>query len=399
MTGAEQFAELLPPFTSQQAVVEANRCLYCFDAPCSSACPTHIDVPRFIKKIATGNIKGSAETILDANILGLSCSRVCPVEILCEGACVMHAHSRNPIEIGRLQRHAMEHFYANGAKRPVTAAGTRFKVACIGAGPASLSCAAELRAHGIAVTVYDRRMRGGGLNTFGVAEYKFRASDSDREVEFIRSLGVEFRYGVEIGVDIPFEELERDYDAIFLGAGLGKAKPLGVQGENLMGVIDALQFIASYKAGQKVWLGRRVVVVGGGNTAIDAAIAAKLLGAEEVTMIYRRGENVMPAFAFEYEHAKREGVRFLWHTHVTRINGGDRVENVICHPAREIECETVIVAAGQVRDGRINADPLTGQTGNPKLFAAGDCVNGGREVVDAVAGGKRAARGIVEWLT
>jgi dihydropyrimidine dehydrogenase (NAD+) subunit PreT len=399
MSAAEQFAELLPPFTSQEAVVEANRCLYCYDAPCSNACPTHIDVPRFIKKITTGNLKGSAETILDANILGLSCSRVCPVEVLCEGACVMHAHSRNPIAIGRLQRHAMEHFYAGGASRPAPSNETRFKVACVGAGPASLSCAAELRAHGIAVTVFDKRARGGGLNTFGVAEYKFRASDSDREVEFIRSLGVDFQYGVEIGVDLTFADLERDYDAIFLGAGLGKARPLGVPGEDLDGVTGALRFIAAYKAGQKVDVGRRVVVVGGGNTAIDAAIAAKLLGAEEVTIIYRRGEHVMPAFAFEYEHAKREGIRFLWHTHVTKINGASHVENVICQPPRELECETLIIAAGQVHDGGITADPLTGQTDKPKYFAAGDCVNGGREVVDAVAGGKRAAKGIVKWLT
>jgi glutamate synthase (NADPH/NADH) small chain len=356
-------------------------------------------VPRFIKKIATGNLNGSADTILDANILGLSCSRVCPVGILCEGACVMHAHSRNPIQIGRLQRHAMEHFYAAGAQRPSPATETNFKVACVGAGPASLACAAELRAHGIAVTVFDRRLRGGGLNTFGVAEYKFRSSHSDREVEFIRSLGVQFRYGAEVGVDISFEELERDYDAIFIGAGLGQARPLGVPGEDLEGVIDALRFIASYKDGQTVKVGRRVVVVGGGNTAIDAAIAAKLLGAEEVTMIYRRGEHVMPAFAFEYEHARREGVRFLWHTHVTRINGSDCVENVICYPAQEVECETVIVAAGQVHEGRIEADPATGQTGRPKYFAGGDCVNGGREVVDAVAGGKRAAKGILKWLT
>jgi dihydropyrimidine dehydrogenase (NAD+) subunit PreT len=399
MSTAEQFAELLPPFTSQEAVVEANRCLYCYDAPCSNACPTHIDVPRFIKKIATGNLKGSAETILDANILGLSCSRVCPVEVLCEGACVMHPHSRNPIAIGRLQRHAMEHFYAKGASRPAPSNETRFKVACVGAGPASLSCAAELRAHGIAVTVFDRRPRGGGLNTFGVAEYKFRASDSDREVAFIRSLGVDFQYGVEIGVDLSFADLERDYDAILLGSGLGKAKTLGVPGEDLDGVTGALRFIAAYKAGQKVDVGRRVVVVGGGNTAIDAAIAAKLLGAEEVTLIYRRGEHVMPAFAFEYEHARREGVRFLWHTHVTKISGASHVENVICRPPLEVECETVIIAAGQVHDGGITADPLTGQTDKPKYFAAGDCVNGGREVVDAVAGGKRAAKGIVKWLT
>ena len=399
MIPAEQFPELHPPFTSQEALVEANRCLFCFDAPCSNACPTHIDVPRFIKKISTGNLTGSADTILNANILGLSCSRVCPVDILCEGACVMHAHSRNPIEIGRLQRHAMEHFYEHGAVRAVPPVDSGLRVACVGAGPASLSCAAELRSHGVAVTIFDRRERGGGLNTFGVAEYKFRSADSDREVEFIRSLGVEFRYGIEIGVDLSFEELEGNFNAIFLGAGLGKARPLGVPGEDLPGVIDALTFIASYKSGKIVKVARRVAVVGGGNTAIDAAIAARLLGAEEVVVIYRRGEDVMPAFAFEYEHARKEGIRFLWHTRVTRINGADHVENVICQPAREIACEMVIVAAGQIHDGQIRVNPLTGQTERPKYFAGGDCVNGGREVVDAVAEGKRAAQGILQWLT
>lgn len=401
--------ELQASFSNQEALVEANRCLYCFDAPCTNACPTHIDVPRFIKKISTGNLDGSAQTILDANILGLSCSRVCPVDILCEGACVMHAHSRKPIEIGRLQRHAMEHFYFNGHRLTPPAQETGFRVACIGAGPASLSCAAHLRQHGVAVTIFDRRPRAGGLNTYGVAEYKFRAADSDKEVDFVRSLGVEFQTGKEVGTDVPVEELEQDYDSIFLGAGLGSAKPLRVPGEDLEGVTDALQFIAAYKTGEHVNPGHRTVVAGGGNTAIDAAIAARLLGAEEVTLVYRRGEEDMPAFAFEYEHAKREGVRFLWHSVITRINGGSRVENVICQPTREIVCDSVIIAIGQTRgplfpgvelqDGKVTVNPTTGQTSNPKYFAGGDCVNGGREVVDAVAEGKRAAKGILQWLT
>jgi dihydropyrimidine dehydrogenase (NAD+) subunit PreT len=401
--------ELHASFSSQEAVVEANRCLYCFDAPCTNACPTHIDVPRFIKKISTGNLDGSAQTILDANILGLSCSRVCPVDILCEGACVMHSHTRNPIEIGRLQRHAMEHFYATGHRLKPPEQETGFRVACIGAGPASLSCAAHLRQHGVAVTIFDRRPRAGGLNTYGVAEYKFRSADSDKEVDFVRSLGVEFQTGKEVGTDVPVEDLERDYDSIFLGAGLGSAKALRVPGEDLKGVTDALQFIAAYKTGEHVKPGHRTVVAGGGNTAIDAAIAARLLGAEEVTLVYRRGEEDMPAFAFEYEHAKREGVRFLFHSVITRINGDSRVENVICQPAREIVCDTVIIAIGQTRgplfpgvelqDGKVIVNPTTGQTSNPKYFAGGDCVNGGREVVDAVAEGKRAAKGILRWLT
>jgi dihydropyrimidine dehydrogenase (NAD+) subunit PreT len=413
MTPGELIPELHPSFTSQEAVVEANRCLYCFDAPCTNACPTHIDVPRFIKKIATGNLQGSAETILSANILGLSCSRVCPVDILCEGACVMHGYSRQPIEIGRLQRHAMEHFYANGPRLAAHTPETNLRVACVGAGPASLSCAAHLRLHGVAVTIFDRHPRAGGLNTYGVAEYKFRSADSDREVDFIRSLGVEFRTGTNIGVDVSFEDLERNFDAIFLGPGLGAPGSLNIPGIQLSGVIDALQFIAAYKTSTPAPLGRRAVVVGGGNTAIDAAIAAKLLGAEEVTLIYRRGESEMPAFTFEYEHARRDGVRFLWHSNITSINGEAHVESVICEaarePARQISCDTVIIAVGQSRgsaypgvemhEGKVAIDPLTGQTANPKYFAGGDCVNGGREVVDAVADGKRAANGILQWLT
>ncbi|HTA67065.1 MAG TPA: NAD(P)-binding protein, partial [Bryobacteraceae bacterium] len=197
---AARFAEIHPPLDPQAALVEANRCLFCFDAPCSVACPTHIDVPRFIKKIATENLRGSAVTILEANILGASCSRVCPVEVLCEGACVMHRYNKQPIEIGRLQRHAMDSFYGNGAKLPWVPPPERpAKVACIGAGPASLACAAELRKYGYRVTIFESRPLAGGLNTYGVAEYKLRPADSLREVELVKSLGVEFRFGVTVG--------------------------------------------------------------------------------------------------------------------------------------------------------------------------------------------------------
>src|SRR5437667_4218974 len=196
---AARFSDLHPPFARQEAVVEASRCLFCFDAPCTNACPTHIDVPRFIKKIASGNLRGSAMTILDSNVLGLSCSRVCPVDVLCEGACVLHRYNKEPIEIGRLQRHAMDHFYATGAKLAVAPRVKEAAVACIGAGPASLACAAELARRGYRVTVFDSRAQAGGLNTYGVAEYKFRPAESQTEVEMIRSLGVEFRLGVEVG--------------------------------------------------------------------------------------------------------------------------------------------------------------------------------------------------------
>jgi glutamate synthase (NADPH/NADH) small chain len=428
---SHRFAEIHPPFEPQEAVVEANRCLFCFDAPCTIACPTHIDVPRFIKKIASGNLRGSAMTILDANILGLSCARVCPVDVLCQGACVMERYNKRPIEIGRLQRFAMDYFYGHGARLPVAAAENGKQVACIGAGPASLACAAELRRHGFAVTLFDSRQMPGGLNTYGVAEYKFRPKDSLKEVDLVRSLGVQFQLGEEVGSTIPIEKLEGAYDAIFVGVGLGPTQPLSVPGEDLRGVIDALTFIACYKTGH-VDVGRRVVVVGGGNTAIDASTAAKRLGADEVRTLYRRGEKEMPAFHFEFELAKKEGIEFQWFTQPIAIHGTERVEGVEClrmelgppdrtgrRMARPIEgsnftipCDMVITSIGQSRlveflarfrsfaldAGCVVVDAETGQTTNPRYFAGGDCVNGGREVVDAVADGKRAGRGIARIL-
>jgi dihydropyrimidine dehydrogenase (NAD+) subunit PreT len=434
---ARRFAEIHPPLDPQAALVEANRCLYCFDAPCTAACPTHIDVPRFIKKIASANLRGSAQTILDANILGASCARVCPVDVLCEGACVLHRYNKQPIEIGRLQRHAMDHFYNNGAQPPFPAApAKKEKVACIGAGPSSLACAAELRKRGYGVTVFEGRQLPGGLNTYGVAEYKLRPADSLREVALVESMGVEFRFGATVGRDIRIEELERDYAAIFIAVGLGAPEPLRLAGENLEGVVDALTFIADYKTEQSIPVGRRVAVIGGGNTAIDAANAAKRLGAEEVYLIYRRGEREMPAFRFELENSKLEGVQFRFQTQpvairadgagLRRMDGlecvrvelgapdasGRRRPEAVTGSNFVIPCDMVIAATGQsrfldflgrfrgveLRDGNVIVDPLTGRTANPRYFAGGDCVNGGREVVDAVAEGKRAGLGIVNYL-
>jgi dihydropyrimidine dehydrogenase (NAD+) subunit PreT len=425
---AASFAEIHPPLGRREALVEANRCLYCFDAPCANACPTHIDVPTFIKKIASGNPGGSAITILNANILGLSCARVCPVDVLCEAACVMHRYNQRPIEIGRLQRHAMDYFYSSGRRLPAPLAEKPGRVACIGAGPASLACAAALRQRGFAVTVFDSRPQAGGLNTYGVAEYKLSPSDSRQEVDLVRALGVEFRLSVEIGGELRIKEMEEHFDIVFLGVGLGRTQPLDIPGETLPDVIDALRFIAEYKTNRGARVGRRVVVVGGGNTAIDAATAALRLGAEEVHVLYRRSETEMPAFEFEYDLAKQEGVRFHWLTQPVAIRGSAAVESVECirmelgppdrkgrrQPAQVpgsnflLPCDMVIPSIGQsrlldflsqFRDIRIEAglvavDAATGQTSNPRYFAGGDCVNGGREVVDAVAEGKRAAAGI-----
>jgi dihydropyrimidine dehydrogenase (NAD+) subunit PreT len=431
----KNFAELVPPMTSSQASIEAARCLYCFDAPCIGACPTHIDVPTFIKKIYTGNLRGSARVILEANILGASCGRVCPTEVLCEGACVMHEKGQKPIEIGRLQRHAVDYVLDRKIRlfHPGTANGKR--IACIGSGPASLACAAELAQAGYAVTLFDRNEVPGGLNTYGIAAYKLRADDSLREVDAIRALGVEFRQKVEIGHDVPFAQLEKQFDAIFVGVGLGETWDLALPGENLVGVCGAMEFIEATKLRSfaEVEVGRRIACIGAGNTAIDVVTAARRLGAKAVHLIYRRGEKEMPAFRYEYDLAKLDGVIFQWHTQPVRIIGdGGRVSAIECVQTRlepgngrerakvvpvagsefKLDVDMVVRAIGQkpvtdlfrtvtgieVRDNGTIAINERHQTGAPKYFAAGDCTNGGKEVVDAVAEGKAAARGIDAWL-
>jgi dihydropyrimidine dehydrogenase (NAD+) subunit PreT len=427
----ERFGDLHPPFDRQAAVPEANRCLYCFDAPCTIACPTHIDVPRFIKKIASGNLAGSARTILDANILGASCARACPVEVLCEGACVMHRYNKQPIQIARLQRFAMDSLYESGAPLPFEpGADTGFSVALIGAGPASLACAAELRRRGVRAHLYDARPLPGGLNTYGVAEYKLPLVESLREIEMLAQLGVDFHFKTMIDA-IGLAELEQRHDAVFLGIGLGIIHRLGIAGEQLAGVTNALDLIAGYKSGALATVPERVVVVGAGNTAIDAAIASVRLGATDVHIVYRRGPEQMSAFTFEYEHAKDEGVKFLWHVQPIGIRGDKVVEgleltkllsmedgSIVPEPGSEFSLTTdlVVLSIGQgthtgflsesggegakvqLERGRIVIDRVTGQTSNPKFFAGGDCTNGGREVVDAVADGKRAGIGIAAWL-
>lgn len=426
---AELFPDLHPPFEPQAAVVESNRCLNCFDAPCTTACPTHIDVPRFIKKIASGNLRGSALGILDANVLAASCSRVCPVQVLCEGACVMHRYNKQPIAIGRLQRFAMDAFHSNnGALSKKSYEEHPQKIACLGAGPGSLAAAAELKQRGYQVTIFDKRPQPGGLNTYGVAEYKLPLADSLREIKLIEDLGVRFQFGVEIGRDISIEDLESQFDFIFLGVGLGAMHKLDIPGGNHPGVIDALQFIANYKTGRTTSVRGNVVVIGAGNTAIDAANAAARLGAESVSILYRRTQAHISAFDFEYDHAKQEGVTFHWLTQPVAVHASNgKLRSIECTRMEmrsdgrvraiknsnfRIECDIVIPAIGQspfleflsqFRDvrldkGRVAVDRATGQTTNPKYFAGGDCVNGGREVVDAVADGRRAGIAIAKSL-
>ncbi|HEV2351550.1 MAG TPA: NAD(P)-dependent oxidoreductase [Terriglobia bacterium] len=423
------FADMSPPFTSQQAMIEANRCLYCFDAPCIKACPTRIDVPSFIKKISTNNMRGSARVILSANILGESCGRVCPTEVLCEGACVMNGSGEKPIEIGRLQRYAVDHVLDHNIRLFEAGAPNGHRVACLGSGPASLACAAELAKWGYAVDIYDRNPMPGGLNTYGIAAYKTRAADSLREVKMIEDLGVKFHQGVEVGKDITLEEIEGKFDAIFLAVGLGETWDLKLPGEELDDVYGALEFIERTKIErfENIDVGKRVAVIGAGNTAIDCVTAARRLNAETVYMIYRRGPESMPAFKYEYELAQRDGVIFLWNTQPLQVLGrGATVHGLECvrtnvvgkgRAARventagsefTLDVDMVVKALGQqpaidlvksiqgleLNAGRVVVNRETHQTGHPKYFAGGDCVNGGKEVVDAVAEGMRAARGI-----
>jgi glutamate synthase (NADPH/NADH) small chain len=425
---AARMAEIKPPLAPQEAHIEATRCLYCFDAPCIASCPTGIDIPAFIKKIAFDNVTGAARTILEANVLGASCARVCPTQVLCEGACVMLDLEKDPIQIGRLQRFATDHVETHGIDvlhAPASKNGRR--VAILGAGPAGLGCAAELARLGYEVDVYEKKPRGGGLNTYGIAYYKMKPEVSLAEVAMIERLGVRFHYEVSVGSDTTIADLEQNHDAMFIGIGLGRVQQLGIPGEHLSGVLDALDFIEQIHTRPlaDVHVGRRVAVLGCGNTSIDAVTQALRLGAETATVIYRRGPEDMSAYDFEYDLAKTDGASFMFHTapvavlgeggHVTglRLARTDvRDGKVRLVPGSEWTepFDMVLSAVGQEKQGsllttlfpslkldargRVVVDPVTMHTNLPNVFAGGDCTSGGREVVNAVAEGKKAARGI-----
>lgn len=396
---ARNFADITPPLTADAALREANSCLFCYDAPCTAACPTHIDVPAFIRKIATGNLRGAARVILEANPFGHSCARACPVEVLCEGACVLLARDEQPIRIGLLQRHATDYVLEHEVRlfEPGPANGKR--VAVVGAGPAGLSCARDLRRLGYAVTVFEAKDKPGGLNTYGIAEYKMTPEVALAEVQDILELGVELKTGVAIGRDIPFERLVSDFDAVFIGIGLGRTKALGIPGEEQTGVIDALTFIEQIKTRPYRFtrVGRRVVVVGAGNTAIDAATQAKRLGAESATIVYRRGPADMPSFHYEQELARTDGCGFRFNCRPTRILGNGQVTGLEVetpHGMEVIPCDMVITALGQTA-----LDQVAELGKHAKVFSGGDFTSGGGEIVNAAADGVRAAREIHERLT
>ncbi|WHY80133.1 NAD(P)-dependent oxidoreductase [Neobacillus sp. WH10] len=428
------FLEVEKPLTNQEAIEESNRCLYCYDAPCIKACPTGIDIPTFIKKIASGNLLGSAKTIMASNPVGASCARVCPTEELCEGACVLN-HSTKPIMIGNLQRYATDWAIKNEQSLFQSGVSNGKTVAVIGGGPAGLSAARELARLGYDVTIFEAAEKAGGLNTFGIVSFRLPQKISFWEVEQVEKLNVKIRTNTVVGRDISAKEITEDFDNVVLAVGMAHVPNLGVEGENLDGVYDAIEFVRATKSGQlsQAFVGKRVVVIGAGNTAIDGATCSVRLGAENVKILYRRTEEEMTAYDFEYEFAKQDGVEFRWLTAPKRIIGNEsgKVTGIECIKMKLGESEkdgrrrpvaiegseyvipvdAVVKAIGQTRHlelieafglhhdgGVVNVDQATFQTSNPNIYACGDVVfgkgKGDAMVVTAAQQGKDAAYAI-----
>lgn len=428
-TLAQHFGDVAPPLTRQQALIESSRCHFCYDAPCIGACPTGIDIPGFIRAISTDNLRGAAHKILDANIFGGQCARVCPTEILCEGECVRNGPEDKPVEIGALQRYATDWVFETNTKLYSRAPSTGKRVGVVGAGPAGLACAHALAKLGHDVDVYEAKPKAGGLNEYGIAAYKV-VDFSAREVEWLLSIGgIKVHHGIALGRDITIADLKQRFAAVFIGIGLGGVNALGVAGEDEAGVRNAVDFIAELRQATdkgQVQVGRRVVVIGGGNTAIDAAIQSKRLGAERVTLAYRRGAETMSATSHEQAFAKEEGVHVLHFARpveLLRKDGvlcGVRFEHTSIDPAGKLvgsgeffveEADVVLKAIGQTlverhleegpatRGGRIIAD-ASGATNIPGVFAGGDCVGGKTDLtVQSVADGKAAAAAIHLYLS
>jgi dihydropyrimidine dehydrogenase (NAD+) subunit PreT len=430
------FEELRPPLTVQEALVEADRCLECgavhAPAPCTVACPADVDVAGFVSAIAAGDPARAADTIFAENLLGASCARVCPVEVLCEGACVLRHEGREPIQIAALQRHAAD--WSLSRERPLRGdePPTGRHVAVIGAGPAGLACAGELAARGHEVTVYDEREEVGGLARYAIAPYRIQRHPLPAEAVALEELGVAFRLGHPVRDRAALDAIADGADAVFLAVGMGADADVRYPGDTLPGVWDSLPFIEALKSDEPPAVGRSVVVIGGGNTAIDVAREALRLGARDVTLVYRRTLEEMPAYPHEVEEAEEEGVRFQWLAAPVRFLGHGHLVAVECQtmalgepdesgrrrpepvPGSEfvIPAETAVKAIGQrgrdelaelveglrLSRGRLEVDPATGRTANPKFFAGGDAVNGGSSAVEAVREAKLAARAIDEAL-
>ncbi|MCC4238652.1 NAD(P)-dependent oxidoreductase [Thalassospira povalilytica] len=422
------FSDLHPPYSTLQAMAESNRCLYCYDAPCVTACPTSIDIPTFIRKISTGNPDGAAKTILSANIMGGTCARACPTEVLCEEACVRNVAEDTAVEIGSLQRFAVDHLMARDLPHPFKRAPETGKsIAVIGAGPAGLSCAHRAAMLGHNVTVFEAKAKPGGLNEYGLAAYKMTNDFAQREVEFLLGIGgIRIEYNKALGRDISIEALKDSYDAVFVGVGLGSTNNLGLKGEEFPGIDDAISFIEKLRQTEPktdMPVGDKVIVIGGGNTAIDAAVQAKRLGAEEVTLVYRRGAEHMSATEFEQDLAKTNGVvvRYWAKPVAIKANGkliGMEFEKTELDASGklvgtgetfEVRADQILKAIGQ----KIKTDDLAGmeiaggkivvdenyQTTAPGVFAGGDCIKSGEDLtVQSVEDGKQAAIAIDAFL-
>ncbi len=413
----KQFTESKPILSESEAYIEANRCLYCYDAPCIKACPAEIDIPSFIKKIATNNLLGSAETILSANALGCSCGKVCSVEVLCVGACVLNQLNKTPVQIGQLQYYATEKFVFNTNDHrkmifPIKKSSDK-KVALIGAGPASMSCAFHLAINGVKPVILEKSEMPGGLNTTGIAPYKLQSEDALKEINWILRHGVDLQTGVEIGKQITFEKLHQDYDAVFVGVGLGQDMMLDIQDNSHPSVFGATELITKIKNTNNFKLPKNineVVVIGGGNTAIDIARELAMLGVQDVKIIYRRTEQEMKGFAHELAGARKFGVRLFENLKPIELtqNGEEKLKltttSTINDDVNYFSCDWIIMAIGQekhisqiIPDLKLDktncpiVDPTNQLTNLPDVYAGGDCVNGGKEVVNAAADGKKAA--------
>ena len=422
----DNFSDAHPPLTSVQALIEAERCYYCFDAPCVNACPTGIDIPSFIRRIGEDNLRGAARAILEANVFGGMCARVCPTEVLCEQACVRNTNEDKPVEIGLLQRHATDHYFnAPGAPMFTRAAATGKRVAVVGAGPAGLACAHRAAMLGHEVTVFEARPKPGGLNEYGLATYKTVDNFAQEEIEWLLSIGgIEMRYGQALGEQVLLADLSVQFDAVFLGLGLGGVNALGLAGESAAGVGNAVEFIAGLRQASDyaaVPIGRRVVVIGGGMTAVDAAVQSRKLGAQEVTIVYRRDQQRMPASKHEQDWAKLNGVTIReWSVLKALDTSAGHVEGATFASVHEVggkleatgkhwslDADTVLKAIGQtlvladpklatlaLYGGRISVDE-EGRTTLPNVWAGGDCTYGGRDLtVEAVEHGRIAAHSI-----
>jgi glutamate synthase (NADPH/NADH) small chain len=435
---AENFDDAKPPLDAKQALIEASRCYFCYDAPCIAACPTGIDIPNFIRKIATGNLKGSAMDILSANIMGGACARVCPTEVLCEEACVRNGSEAKPVRIGALQRHSTDWLFAQGAQPFTRQKATGKRVAVVGGGPAGLSCAHRLAMAGHEVTVFEAHDRLGGLNEYGIAAYKVPHGFAQREVDFILGIGgIAVECNKALGRDIKLSDLRKQHDAVFLGMGLSGVNALKAEGEALEGVEDAVAYIARLRQAKDLGVlpvGRKVVVIGGGNTAIDIAVQSKRLGAEDVTIVYRRGPQQMSATGHEQDFAQTNGVKIKhWARPVRAIgwagNGARRRLKEVEFEYTQLDeagrlmgtgdkftllADTLFKAIGQafvpdplkagsnemlqLKDGRIAVNDDR-QTSLPGVFAGGDCAAGGQDLtVQAVQDGKIAAAAIDRYL-